>query len=146
MDTKDNLNLPFMYKFVEIPKVVDERGCLCFTENKHLPFEIKRVFWIYGVAEGKTRGGHAHKTCAEIVFPVKGSFEMFVDDGHESNIYLMDSPCKGIYIAPNVWCHLRNFSHDAVCVVLASQEYDAEGYINDYDTFKTLVNGTDTLF
>ena len=146
MDRINRLYMPPLCNFVDIPKVVDDRGCLCFAEHKHLPFEIKRIFWIYGVGDGKTRGGHAHKTCAEVVFPVNGSFEILVDNGYESKTFFMDSPSRGIYIAPNVWCHLRNFSSDAVCVVLASQEYNPKGYINNYETFKIWVNGTDSLF
>ncbi len=113
-------------QIVKIPCVVDERGSLCFAESKHLPFEIKRVFWIYGVEEGKTRGGHAHRTCAEVVFPLCGSFEIEVDDGKHSETILMDSPEKGIHIPPNVWCCLKNFASGTVCVVLASQDYETE--------------------
>ncbi len=146
MDKINGLNMPFLCDFVDIPKVVDDRGTLCFAEHKHLPFDVKRFFWIYGVGVGKTRGGHAHKTCAEVIFPVNGSFEILVDNGYESKTFVMDSPCRGIHIAPNVWCNLRNFSSDAVCVVLASQEYDSKGYINDYEIFKNWVNGADALF
>ncbi len=125
-------------QIVTIPYIVDERGSLCFAENKHLPFEIKRVFWIYGVKEGKTRGGHAHRTCAEVVFPISGSFEIEVDDGKHSETFLMDSPEKGIHIQPNVWCCLKNFAPGTVCVALASHDYEAEGYIHDYTTFKKM--------
>lgn len=121
---------------IRIPRAEDERGNLCFVENHHLPFDMKRVFWIYGVGPGKTRGGHAHATCAEVIFPVSGSFEIWVDDGSQTATFRMDSPDKGIYIGPNVWCELRNFSADAVCVVFASQEYQPDGYVNDYDIFK----------
>jgi len=120
---------------LKVPGFRDERGSLAVAELSELPFEAARVFWIYGVEAGRTRGGHAHSTCAEIVFPVKGSFEMWVDDGQQAQTYQMCHANEGIYIGPNVWCELRNFSPDAVCVVFASEPYKAEGYINDYADF-----------
>ena len=136
MDLNKELSESLGYRLVEIPKICDERGVLCFAENRHLPFVPQRVFWIYNVGKDKTRGGHAHNSCAEIIFPVKGSFEIFVDDNKSSKTFIMDNPNKGIYIAPSVWCNLNNFSSDAVCVVLASHEYNPDGYINDYKEFK----------
>lgn len=124
--------------FVHLPCVVDERGSLCFAENSHLPFEIKRVFWIYGVGENMTRGGHAHRSCAEVVFPVCGSFDIDIDDGISCSTYHLDNPNLGVLINANVWCCLRNFSPNTVCVVLASEEYDATGYIHCYESFKDL--------
>jgi len=126
------------YGMLEIPHNSDSRGSLCFTEWKHLPFEVKRVFWIHDVQPGKTRGGHAHGRCAEVVFAVSGSFDMYVDNGHEQAIYHINTPSEGIYIGPNVWCELRNFAPGTVCVVLASSRYMKSGYINDYPTFKEI--------
>ncbi len=123
---------------VTIPHIIDERGSLCVAENSSLPFEVKRVFWIHDVQEGQTRGGHAHRTCAEVVFPVTGSFDIYIDDGKNRKTIHLDSPHKGIHIRPNVWCCLKNFAQNTVCVVLASQEYEAEGYIHDYTTFKKM--------
>ncbi len=125
-------------EIITIPHIIDERGNLCVAENRSLPFEVKRVFWIHGVQPGHTRGGHAHRTCAEVVFPVAGSFEIDVDNGKECETFILDSPDKGIHIPPNVWCCLKNFTPGTVCVVLASQSYEAEGYIHDYSTFKQL--------
>ncbi len=122
-------------QFVDLPQVSDARGTLCFAENRHLPFELRRVFWIFGVPEGETRGGHAHTSCAEVVFPVRGSFDILVDDGHERTLHHMDDPSRGILIPPCVWCELSRFSADACCVVFASHDYQAEGYIHDYATF-----------
>lgn len=134
--TTNHASLPGTFRLIDIPRRTDERGALCFAENCHLPFRVERVFWIFGVPEGKTRGGHAHRTCAEVVFPVNGSFDMFVDDGQTRRTFHMERPDQGIYIGPEVWCELRNFAPGTICVVVASQEYDAEGYINEYEDFK----------
>lgn len=125
---------------IDFPEVKDERGCLSIAEGIALPFEVKRVFWIYDICEGKTRGGHAHVSCEEVVVAVSGSFDMFVDDGKDSREIKMDSPSKGIYIKKGVWCELRNFAPGTICVVLASEAYDSEGYINDYKEFCRFVD------
>jgi len=126
------------YGMVSLPQHTDVRGSLTFAEWRHLPFQPKRVFWIYDVAEGKTRGGHAHRTCAEVVFAISGSFDMFVNNGTEQATIHISNPSEGIYIGTNVWCELRNFAPGTVCVAFASEDYDAEGYINDYDEFKKI--------
>lgn len=125
---------------IDFPVAVDPRGSLAIAEGTALPFEVKRVFWIYDIAEEKTRGGHAHTSCEEIVIAVAGSFDMVVDDGLERMVVRMDSPSKGIYIKKNVWCELRNFSSGTVCVVLASEPYNLNGYMKDYDEFKKMKN------
>lgn len=130
-----DLKLQEEAKLIEVRSFDDIRGNLCFVENKELPFPVERVFWISGVPSDKTRGGHAHRICAEIVFPVSGSFDMFVDDHHGQRTYKMNQKNVGIYIGPNVWCELRNFAPGTVCVVLASHPYMEEGYINDYNEF-----------
>lgn len=118
-------------------KIKDDRGVLCIAEGATtIPFEIKRNFWIYGVMQGKTRGGHSHSTCAEAVFPICGSFDIMVTDGERSTIVSMNDPACGILIPAGVWCELRNFSPDAICFVAASQHYDATGYINDFNEYK----------
>lgn len=123
---------------IHLPKVCDERGSLVAAEQSDIPFPIMRVFWIYGVPEGKTRGGHAHHTQGEVIFPVRGSFDIFVDDGTETNQYHMDTPQCGIYIGPGVWSQLHHFSEDCVCVVLCSEKYDGNGYVKTYEDFKKL--------
>lgn len=123
-------------RLLPLPSVSDERGTLAFLEGgTHIPFGVERVFWIYGVPEGKTRGGHAHRTCAEAVFPVTGSFTIEVDDGQCRRKIRMERPDTGILIPPGVWCNLTDFSTDTVCVVVASQPYNAEGYIDKYEDF-----------
>lgn len=124
------------FHLISLPEATDERGHLVYAEGADLPFPVERVFWIYGVPEGRTRGGHAHGTQAEVIFPVKGSFDIFVDDGRQQRKLHMDSPREGVYIGPEVWCELQNFSADCVCMVLCSQPYDRDGYINRYSDFQ----------
>lgn len=128
------------YGLVVLPENIDERGSLTFSEWHHLPFEPKRVFWIYNVQDGKTRGGHAHSECAEVVFAIKGGFDMWIDNGTEQTTLHISKANEGIYIGKNVWCELRNFLPGTVCVALASLPYNAKGYINDYDDFKKIYN------
>lgn len=125
---------------IEFPEIIDDRGNLCVAEGEQLPFDVKRVFWLYDIGKDKTRGGHAHTSCEEIVIAVKGSFDMVVDDGKDRATVRMDSSCKGIYIKKNVWCELRNFSKGTICLVLASESYNMNGYMKDYETFKEIIN------
>ena len=114
----------------------DDRGLLFFAEGDcDIPFRIERVFWITNVPEGKSRGGHAHSTCAEVIFPVQGSCDIRVTDGvHESVIHL-DDPTQGILIPANVWCDLHHFSNDCILLVAASQHYNVQGYVHNYEEF-----------
>jgi hypothetical protein len=114
----------------------DERGTLCFAEGGiDIPFEIKRIFWIYGVPAEAERGGHAHWKCSEAIFPVSGAFDIYVDDGTYHHVFTLSSPNCGIVVKAGVWCVLRNFKPGTVCVVAASMEYDKNGYISDYQTY-----------
>lgn len=126
------------YGLVDLPVFRDERGCLSFAEWRDLPFVPMRVFWIYDIQKDKTRGGHAHRSCAEVVFAVSGAFDMFIDNGREQATIRIDNPNVGIYIGTNVWCELRNFAPGTVCVALASAPYDKNGYINCYNEFKEI--------
>ncbi len=123
-----------------LPTHTDERGSLtCLETSKDMPFEVKRVFWIYGIPEGKSRGEHAHHTCAELLFPVCGSFKVSLsDDGKHFTEYVLDTPNRGLLIPPMVWCRLYDFSADSVCLCLASEDYNREGYINTKDEFIAL--------
>lgn len=135
-----NNSLPSVAKTITIHFVSDERGLLNFTDNTELPFPVERVFWITAVPNGAIRGGHAHKVCAEILFPINGEFDVYVDDGKSSVICHLDQSSEGLYIGPNVWCRVENFSEGAVCLVLASHPYLKDGYINDYDEFKEYIS------
>lgn len=136
MSNRETHILPAGVQLISLPKVLDDRGSLCFAEGDyHLPFRIRRVFWIFDVPEGKTRGDHAHRTCAEVIFPLKGSLDIEVDDGNNRVKLVLDRPDRGILIPPNVWCRLENFEPGTICLVLASQPYHVEGYMHSYDEF-----------
>ena len=124
-------------KLIDFPKIVDIRGNLTVAEQlKNVPFDIARVYWTYDIPAGERRGGHAHRTCEEIVIAVSGSFDVMVDDGcGEKVIYHLNHPYQGLYIGTKIWRTLEDFSSGAVCLVLASELFDEEEYIYDYDEF-----------
>lgn len=115
--------------------VPDSRGVLTFVEGGSLPFEIKRMFWITNVPEGKTRGGHAHVSCSEAVFAVQGAFSIYLSNGGTQITKRISSPGEGVVVPSGVWCNLKDFTADCVCVVAASQPYEANGYINTYEEY-----------
>ena len=118
----------------------DDRGQLVAIEQlKDLPFEIRRVYYIYDTLEGVRRGFHAHLNLEQILVCVKGSCKIHLDDGSDSAEVLLDSPSKGLYIANNMWREMYDFSPDAVLLVLASEYYDEADYIRDYDRFLEFV-------
>jgi len=119
-----------------LPNHSDPRGALCVAQHAELPFLPQRTFWISNVPAGETRGQHAHAACAELLIAVHGSFDVWIDNGQEQTTYHLDTPASALYVGPGVWCELTNFSPDAVCLAFASMEYQPEGYINDYATFK----------
>lgn len=128
--------LPRNCQMINAPAVKDERGQLCYMESgSHIPFPIARVFYIYNVQEGATRGDHSHNTCAEVVFAVSGAFTMTVDDGNRRVAIRMNRPDIGILIPPGVWCKLSDFEEGTVCSVLASERYDASGYTLSYEEY-----------
>ena len=123
-------------KLIDVSTYADKRGMLGTVEgNKDIPFDIKRLFWIYQVPENEERGGHAHWKCSEAIFPVAGSFDIYVDDGTYHHVYSLSAPGPGIVVKAGVWCVLRNFQKGTICVVAASMEYDKTGYVNDYQTY-----------
>lgn len=118
---------------IQFPQHVDERGVLTFGEGGiHVPFDVRRIFWITDVPAGQVRGGHAHRTCHEVVCAVGGSFEIEVSDGRVSRVFRLSDASEGLLIPAGVWCELRHFSPGTVCLVAASQAYDAGGYIHDH--------------
>ncbi|MGB9915114.1 MAG: sugar 3,4-ketoisomerase [Candidatus Bathyarchaeales archaeon] len=124
---------------INLPKISDTRGNLTFIEgNKHIPFEIKRVYYIYDVPGGESRGGHAHKRLQQFIIAASGSFDVIVDDGLKRKRFNLNRAYYGLYIPSMIWRELNNFSSGAVCLVLASELYDEEDYIRDYETFKRI--------
>ena len=119
----------------------DERGSLIAIEaEKSVPFEVRRVYYIFATKEGVERGFHAHKALNQVAVAVTGSCEMVLDDGECETSVLLDSAQKGVLIGPGVWRVMRNFSSDCVLLVLADQHYDEADYIRDYEEFKKWVN------
>lgn len=116
---------PARHRRLGLPVVPDQRGALTFIEQgRHIPFEIKRVFYIYDVPEGKTRGSHSRVGFDEVIVAVAGSFEVVLDYGDEQCVLTLDRPDGGLFLPGAVWRELRNFSPGAVCLVLASERYD----------------------
>ena len=121
---------------INLPKVVDPRGNLTFAEAvDNVPFSIKRADWVYDVPAGESRGGHAHKRLQQLVIAVNGSFTVTLDDGKERRSVLLNHPWQGLLIDVNTWRTLDDFSSGAVCLVLASEHYEEDDYIYDYDEF-----------
>ncbi|MCD8291828.1 MAG: FdtA/QdtA family cupin domain-containing protein [Prevotella sp.] len=125
-----------MNRIIELPKVIDTRGNLTVAENiKSIPFNVKRVYWVYDVPGGESRGGHAHKDCLELLVAVSGSFNVTLDDGTSKRTYLLNHPYQGLFIDKSIWRTLDDFSSGAVCLVLASEYFEEEDYIREYDEF-----------
>lgn len=122
--------------FIEIPKVHDERGSLAVIEKSVLPFAIKRVYYLYDVPSDAFRGGHAHKTLYQCIIALSGSFEILLKDGLSEKKIILNKPNKGLLLLPGIWREIDNFSSGAVCLVLASKEYNAADYIRDFKNFK----------
>lgn len=126
-------------KIIDLPKITDPRGNLTVAEQlKEVPFEIKRVYWTYDVPGGESRGGHAHRRLYQLVVAMSGSFSVTLDDGHATQTYLLNHPWQGLLIGPGTWRTLEDFSSGAVCMVLASELFDLDDYIYDYDQFKAI--------
>jgi oxalate decarboxylase/phosphoglucose isomerase-like protein (cupin superfamily) len=124
------------YSIIDLPKIVDPRGNLTVAEQiDNVPFEIKRVYWVYDVPAGESRGGHAHKRLKQLIVAVSGSFHVTLDNGHERATILLNHPWQGLLVDVNTWRTLDDFSSGAVCMVLASEHYDEDDYIYDYQEF-----------
>jgi dTDP-4-dehydrorhamnose 3,5-epimerase-like enzyme len=118
----------------------DERGHLIAVEaEKSVPFQIRRVYYIFGTKEGVERGFHAHKNLQQVAISVTGSCEMVLDDGQSETTIIMEPLSRGVLIEPKVWHYMRNFSPDCVLLVFADQHYDESDYIRNYDEFKTWI-------
>jgi hypothetical protein len=127
-------------RIIELPKIEDARGNLSFIEGGiHIPFEIKRAYYLYDVPGGSDRGSHAHKNLHQFIVAMSGSFDVVLDDGKEQKRFHLNRSYYGLYVCPMMWRLLDNFSSGAVCMVLASTHYDETDYIRDYDEFLNVV-------
>lgn len=121
---------------ITLPKIGDERGSLSFIETgRHIPFVMKRVYWIYDVPGGEVRGGHAYRELQEFFIALSGSFDVVLDDGDDRKIISINRSYFGLYIPSMIWRHMENFSTNAVCMILASQVYSEDDYFRNYQEF-----------
>jgi dTDP-4-dehydrorhamnose 3,5-epimerase-like enzyme len=126
-------------RIIDLPIISDQRGNLTFIEgDRHVPFDIKRVYYLYDVPGGSERGSHGHKTLSQLMVAMSGSFDVTLDDGREKQTFHLNRSYYGLYIPPMMWRGLDNFSTGAVSMVLASAHYDENDYIRDYDEFLKL--------
>jgi len=121
---------------IDLPKINDPRGNLTFVEaRRHIPFDIRRVYYLYDVPGGAERGGHAHKELHQLIIAVSGSFDIHLDDGYSKKTIHMDRSYFGLYVCPLIWRQMDNFSSGAVCMVLASNYFEEADYYRNYDVF-----------
>ena len=126
-------------KQIELPKFADPRGNLSFVEqNNHIPFEIKRTYWIYDVPGGESRGGHAYKTTDEFIIAISGGFDVTVDDGIEKKTFTLNRSYYGLYVPKGLWRTMENFSTNSLALEVANTVYDRSDYIENYENFQKL--------
>lgn len=129
------------HALLELPEIRDPRGLLTFAQGANLPFAVKRLFVLYGLAPDVERGGHAHKAQHQLLFMMSGSARITVDNGRARDTVLLDRPSRALHVPPMLWLDLADFTSGAVCAVLASDVYDEDDYIRDRDHFQRLVAG-----
>jgi dTDP-4-dehydrorhamnose 3,5-epimerase-like enzyme len=122
-------------RLIKFPVIEDTRGNLAFIQNDILPFEFKRIYYLFDVPSNAFRGGHSHINQDELLIALSGSFEVTVNDGFQKKSLLLNKPNVGLYISTGIWRELQNFSSGAVCLVIASDVFDEDDYIRDYDEF-----------
>jgi uncharacterized RmlC-like cupin family protein len=128
-------------KIINLPKIKDKRGNLSFIEGEnHIPFEIKRVYWIYDVPGGEHRGGHAFREQSEFIVALSGSFDIEIDNGKDIETYRMNRSYYGLFVPKGLWRQMKNFSTNSLALVIASTAFNPSDYIRDYKEFKLLVD------
>lgn len=121
---------------IYLPKLDTRKGAISVVENNSdFPFTVKRVFYLYDIPGGESRGAHAHRTCHQFLVAASGAFEILLDDGKTKRLIQLNRPYMGLHIPPGIWASENNFSSGSICLVLTSGEYDAEDYIREYDDF-----------
>lgn len=126
---------------LDISKIHDTRGNLSVVQGNDIPFEMKRVYYLYDVPSGARRGGHSHKDQQELLVALSGSFDVILHDGNEKKTVTLNKPNVGLFIINGIWRELENFSSGAVCLVIASDVFDEADYIRDFDDYKLSKNG-----
>jgi hypothetical protein len=127
---------------IELPRLKNRAGNITVVNNNdNIPFEVKRIFYIYDIPGGEDRGAHAHKDCHQFLIAVSGSFEVEMDDGTNKRTVTLNRPYYGLHIPPGIWAAEKGFSSGAVCLVLASHKYDEKDYIRDYSNFLAYKHG-----
>ncbi len=131
-------------RIIELPRFADPRGNLSFVEElNHIPFEIKRTYWIYDVPGGESRGGHAFKQNEEFIIALSGAFDVIVDDGLTKRVYTLNRSYYGLYVPAGLWREMENFSTNSLALEFGSIHYDETDYIREYDEYlKMKKNGT----
>lgn len=127
-------------QIIEIPKIENHLGNIAVIENDVIPFAIKRVYYLFDIPSSAVRGGHSHKNLQQVLIAISGSFDVVLKDGNTTQTITLNKPDKGLLIHNNVWRELENFSSGAVCLVLASAEFDESDYIRDFTEFTHYVN------
>ena len=137
MNTVDNIRL------VELPKIYDPRGNITFLEShRHVPFKIKRSYWIYDVPGGEVRGGHAYRQLEEFIISLSGSFDVVLDDGDNRRKFSLNRSYFGLYIPRMIWRHFENYSTNAVSLILSSRPYEEDDYLRNYEQYLNINKAT----
>lgn len=132
------------FRRMSFPTIHDPRGNLTYLEgNAHIPFEIKRIYYLHEVPGGESRGGHAHKELEQVIIAIHGSFQILLDDGWDRTLITLDRSDQGLYIPRLIWRELHHFTPGTVCLVVASQLYSEADYYRDYEAFRTAVRGAE---
>ena len=130
-----------MHRIIEINKILDQRGNLSFLQShKEVPFDIKRVYWIYDVPGGEMRGGHAYKNLNEVIIALSGSYDVVLHDGEKEYRYHLNRSYYGLYVPKMMWRHIENFSTNSLALILTDDLYKEDEYVRDFDTFKAMTN------
>ncbi len=123
-------------RIIDLPRITDPRGNLTVAQGmEHVPFKIRRAYWVYDVPAGEGRGGHAHKHCRSFIVAANGSFDVHLTNGREEKVYHLNHPYQGLLVETGIWRELDDFSSGSVCLVLASDDFEEEDYIRDFDEY-----------